>query len=150
MARKKGVTTTRWKLQTLTIYKVCKMALGRVVIYNNLWLAVQMSLEGKMPKNLPIPYSLTNSQGALVFQRRNVSNPRLHYLPGKRDSVRPAELTRRMESNILWPSSAARLARSQSLGRGKGAQHLSCWLLFCLEEALLSVGDMQVYSFCIE
>jgi hypothetical protein len=58
--------------------------------------------------------------------RRNVSNPRLYYLPGKRDSVRPAELTRRMESNILWPSSAARLARSQSLGRGKGAQHLSC------------------------
>ena len=45
---------------------------------------------------------------------------------GKRDSVRPAELTRRMESNILWPSSAARLARSQSLGRGKGVQHLSC------------------------
>jgi hypothetical protein len=45
---------------------------------------------------------------------------------GKRDSVRPAESTRRMESNILWPSSAARLARSRSLGRGKGAQHLSC------------------------
>ena len=120
------IKTTRWKLQTLTIYIVCKKALGRVVIYNNLWLAVQMSLEWKMPRNLPIPYSLTNSQGALVFQSRNVSNPRLYYLPGKRDSVRPAELTRRMESNILWPSSAARLARSQSLGRGKGAQHLSC------------------------
>lgn len=44
---------------------------------------------------------------------------------GKRDSVRPAESTR-MESNILWPSSAAHLARFQSLGRGKGAQHLSC------------------------
>ena len=66
----------------MTIYIVCKKALGRVVIYKKLWLAVQMSLEWKMPRNLPIPYLLTNSQGALVFQRRNVSNLRLYYLVG--------------------------------------------------------------------
>lgn len=69
---------------------------------------------------------------------------------GKWDSVRPAESTRTMESNILWPSAAAHSARSQSPSRGKGAQHLSCWLPLCLEEALLSVGDMRLYSFCFQ
>jgi hypothetical protein len=49
-------------------------------------------------------------------------------------------------SSILWPSSAARLARSQSLGRGKGARRLSCWPLFCLMGAPLSVGHADIFG----
>lgn len=68
-------------------------------------------------------------------------NLRLYNILGGEIFVRPAESTRVVESSTLWPSSAAHLAHSRSLGRGKGEPHLSCSLLFYPEEAPLSVVD---------
>lgn len=48
-----------------------KKALVSVVIYNYLWLAVQMSVDGKMPRNSATPhiYPLTVTvKGAPLFQ----------------------------------------------------------------------------------